>query len=53
MKGLELARRYTGMAERPETLTQWRRVPEAFLATATNGEVFQDPQLRQTHMMEE
>lgn len=35
--------RYTGMAEGPETLAQWRRVPEAFLATATNGEVFHDP----------
>lgn len=36
-------RRYTGCPEGPQTLGQWRRVPEAFLATATNGEVFTDP----------
>ena len=36
--------RYTGLPEGPETLFQWRRVPEAFLATATNGQVFADPQ---------
>ncbi|MCD8357374.1 MAG: DUF4037 domain-containing protein [Clostridia bacterium] len=36
-------RRYTGYAEGPETLEQWRHVPEAFLATATNGEIFHDP----------
>lgn len=36
-------RRYTGLPEGPETLAQWRRVPEAFLATATNGAVFEDP----------
>jgi len=39
----EWYRRYTGMAEGPETLQQWRAVPEAFLATATNGAVFFDP----------
>lgn len=33
-----------GLPEGPETLSQWRRVPEAFLATATNGQVFADPQ---------
>ena len=36
-------RKYTGCPEGPQTLAQWRRVPEAFLATATNGEVFYDP----------
>lgn len=36
-------RYYTGAAEGPETLQQWRRVPEAFLATASNGVVFSDP----------
>ena len=36
-------KRYTGMPEGPQTLAQWRRVPEAFLATATNGEIFNDP----------
>lgn len=35
--------RYTGFPRGPETLAQWRRVPEAFLATATNGAVFRDP----------
>lgn len=34
--------RYTGCAYGPQTLEQWRRVPEAFLAAATNGAVFQD-----------
>ena len=36
-------RRYTGYAYGPETLAQWRQLPESFLATATNGEVFADP----------
>lgn len=36
-------RRYTGFPAGPETLAQWRRVPEAYLATATNGVVFADP----------
>ena len=36
-------RKYTGCPRGPETLSQWRRVPEAFLATAVNGEVFHDP----------
>ena len=36
-------RRYTGCPAGPQTLEQWRRVPEAFLATAVNGEVFADP----------
>lgn len=36
-------RRYTGSPNGPETLTEWRRVPEAFLSTAVNGEMFLDP----------
>lgn len=36
-------RRYTGYAHGPETLAQWRQIPESFLATATNGEIFADP----------
>lgn len=36
-------RKYTGYAEGPETLEQWRYVPESFLATAINGEIFYDP----------
>ena len=35
--------RYTGCPNGPETSAQWRRVPEAFLATAVNGAVFADP----------
>lgn len=35
--------RYTGGPEGPHTLDEWRRVPEHFLATATNGVVFWDP----------
>ena len=35
--------RYTGSPTGPESLAQWRAVPEAFLATAVNGEVFHDP----------
>ena len=35
--------RYTACPEGPEELWQWRRVPEDFLATATNGQVFRDP----------
>lgn len=45
-------RRYTGLPEGPETLAQWRRVPEAFLATATNGEIFDDPSGRFTAVRE-
>ncbi len=41
-------RYYTGYAAGPRTPAQWRRVPEAFLATATNGEVFYDPSGRFT-----
>ena len=35
--------RYTGCPQGPQTLVEWRRVPEHFLATATNGAVFADP----------
>jgi len=35
--------RYTGSPTGPQTLTQWRCVPESFLATAVNGAVFHDP----------
>ena len=35
--------RYTGRPDGPQTLQEWRRVPEHFLATATNGAVFNDP----------
>lgn len=35
--------RYLGPAVPPQTLRDWRRLPEEGLSTATNGEVFQDP----------
>jgi len=35
--------RYTACPQGPDTLEQWRRVPEDFLATATNGQIFRDP----------
>ena len=36
-------RNFTGFPSGPRTLREWRRVPESWLATATNGEVFSDP----------
>lgn len=36
-------RKFTGMEHPPETLTEWRRIPEINLAAATNGKVFTDP----------
>ncbi|MEA4853327.1 MAG: DUF4037 domain-containing protein [Christensenella sp.] len=36
--------KFTGLSCAPQTLAQWRRIPEHFLACATNGEVFTDPQ---------
>ena len=35
-------RRYLGCDGVPQTLEQWQRIPESFLATATNGQVFVD-----------
>lgn len=35
--------RLTGFPEGPQTLQEWRLVPEELLALATNGEVFSDP----------
>lgn len=35
--------KYTSMAEGPIEQEQWIRIPEQFLATATNGSVFTDP----------
>lgn len=35
--------KYTGLPQGPSALNQWMRVPEEFLATAANGEVFTDP----------
>lgn len=35
--------RFLGAAKVPETWQEWRKIPEKFLATCTNGEVFADP----------
>lgn len=35
--------RFIGLERPPETLDEWRRIPEANLAAATNGRVFSDP----------
>lgn len=36
-------RRFTGLDRPPATLQEWLRIPEANLATCTNGKVFCDP----------
>jgi hypothetical protein len=36
-------RRFTALTRPPQTIAEWRIIPETFLATATNGEVFSDP----------
>ena len=35
--------RFLGIDRPPETLDEWRRLPESYLAAATNGRVFCDP----------
>lgn len=35
--------RFLGRASVPETLMDWMRIPETYLAVATNGQVFEDP----------
>ncbi|MCH4072096.1 DUF4037 domain-containing protein [Pseudoramibacter sp.] len=35
-------RRYTGLSHPPQSHTEWMRIPLSFLATAVNGEVFED-----------
>ena len=35
--------RYLGRADRPESIREWRYVPESGLSVTTNGKVFQDP----------
>jgi len=35
--------RFIGLARPPETLDEWRRIPEESQAVATNGKVFADP----------
>ena len=36
-------RQFIGMARVPESVAEWSRLPEPFLAKATNGAVFADP----------
>lgn len=35
--------KYTGITHMPEDAMEWFRIPQSFLSTATNGEVFEDP----------
>jgi hypothetical protein len=35
--------KFTGLTRAPQTITEWRRIPEHYLAVATNGKVFSDP----------
>lgn len=35
--------KYTGITHRPEDVMEWFQIPQSFLSTATNGEVFEDP----------
>jgi len=36
-------RRFIGLSRPPETLEEWRRIPEPYMAAATNGRIFSDP----------
>lgn len=36
-------KQFIGMDQAPKDLLEWRRIPETFLATATNGSIFRDP----------
>lgn len=36
-------RQFIGMSHAPQTVLDWNRIPETYLAKATNGEVFADP----------
>lgn len=44
--------RYIGMARRPESIREWRFIPESGLYVVTNGKVFQDPTGRFTEIRE-
>ncbi|MDR2486788.1 MAG: DUF4037 domain-containing protein [Clostridiales Family XIII bacterium] len=43
MRTTDFYRRFTGLPRAPQTLAEWRRIPESYLAVATNGAVFADP----------
>lgn len=36
-------RRFLNVPRAPESLAEWRAIPESYLAVATNGEIFSDP----------
>jgi hypothetical protein len=35
--------RFIGLERPPQSIPEWRRIPESYLAVATNGRVFSDP----------
>ncbi|NBI64249.1 DUF4037 domain-containing protein [Clostridiales bacterium] len=35
-------KKFTGLLYGPESNLEWLRIPESFLATATNGQIFYD-----------
>lgn len=45
--------KYTRTSEGPKSLSEWRAIPEDFLATATNGEIFFDNLGEFTHIREQ
>lgn len=36
-------RQFIGSSQAPQTILEWNRIPETYLAKATNGDVFADP----------
>jgi hypothetical protein len=52
LKTSDFYRRYTGSSDGPHSLQEWLRVPENFLATATNGQIFADVLGEFTHIRE-
>jgi len=43
LRAKDFYRKFIGLPRAPTTLSEWRRIPEQYLASATNGEVFLDP----------
>jgi hypothetical protein len=42
MRAVDFYKRFTCLPYPPQTLAEWRRIPESHLATCTNGKVFSD-----------
>ena len=42
MRTSDFYRKFTGLSRAPQTLEEWRRIPEHFLSIVTSGEVFKD-----------